>query len=421
MKKKNNLKLFVSFVVVFSTFFSSCSVSRHGSSLILPIEQNEEPVFVESNASDLMLGNERMDIYLPVLKNAKVALVVNHTSLVNGVHLVDTLANLGIEIEKIFALEHGYRGTAANGEEFDSSLDPLTGIPIVSLYGKNKKPSTKDLDGIDVVVFDIQDVGLRFYTYISSMHYIMEACAEEEVKFMVLDRPNPHGHYFDGPVLDSEFQSFIGMHNIPVVHGLTVGELAWMINEEKWINTKCDLLIVKCKGYNHQDVYELSVKPSPNLPNMRSVYLYPVLCFLEGTVVSVGRGTEYPFQRYGHPLLQIENDSFVPIPNEGSKYPKLEGDTCYGRSFYNEDDLNFRDNKLDLRLILNIYEAYPEPSDFFLENGFFNLLAGNDKLQKQIIDHCSFDEIKDSWSKDLKAYATLRNLYLLYPDSGYQN
>jgi uncharacterized protein YbbC (DUF1343 family) len=416
MIKKYNLKLFVSFVVFFTTFFCSCSVSKKGVSVVMSVENNLDAKFVHSKSKTLKLGNERMDIYLPVLKDADIALVVNHSSLINQTHLLDTLIARGIQVKKIFALEHGYRGTASNGEEVNSSVDPLTGIPIVSLYGKDKKPSAKHLKGIDIVLFDIQDVGLRFYTYISSMHYIMEACGEQKKKFMVLDRPNPNGHYFDGPILEKPFSSFIGMHQIPVVHGLTVGELAWMINEKEWTASKCDLFIVPCANYNHSDVYELTVRPSPNLPNMRSVYLYPSLCFFEGTQISVGRGTDFPFQRYGHPLLEFENDSFIPTPNEGSKYPKLEGETCFGQSYYKENALNFRKDYLDLESILDVYHRYPEKKKFFLDNGFFNLLAGTDKLMNQIKDSCSFEEIQLSWKKDLKNYSMLRAEFLIYPD-----
>jgi uncharacterized protein YbbC (DUF1343 family) len=417
MIKSVNLKLFVSFLIVFATFFHSCSVSRIGNSVILASEEQSEQVFINTIEQKLRLGNERMDLYLPILENRKVALVVNHTSLVHDQHLLDTLISRGVEVEKIFAIEHGYRGKAANGEDINSSTDPLTGVPIVSIYGKNKKPSAKDLRGIDIVIFDIQDVGLRFYTYISSMHYIMEACGEAGKKFMVLDRPNPHGHYVDGPVLQSKFSSFIGKHNIPVVHGLTVGELAWMINEEDWIEKKCDLFIVPCENYNHNDIYELKVNPSPNLPNMRAVYLYPGLCFFEGTAISIGRGTDYPFQRYGHPLLEIENDSFTPAPNEGSKYPKLEGEICFGKSYFKEEAISFRKNYLDLDPLLAVYEQYPEPNNFFLENDFFNLLAGNELLQNQIKEHCSIEEIRASWQKDLEVYKAVRGKYLLYPEN----
>lgn len=413
-----NLKLFVFSLVLFSTFFSSCLSTRVAESVVLPLETIAiSPLETKNTIYRFALGNERMDIYLPLLEDARIGLVVNHTSLINDTHIVDSLIALDLDIKKIFALEHGYRGKAANGERIDSSVDPVTGLPIVSLYGKNKKPTKEDLQDLDYIVFDIQDVGTRFYTYISSMHYVMEACAENNVNFMVLDRPNPNGHFFDGPVLKDEFRSFVGMHNIPVVHGLTVGELALMINDLGWITKKCNLFIVPCMNYSHDQIYKLREKPSPNLPNMRSVYLYPSLCFFEGTRISVGRGTDFPFQQVGHPLLKEGRDSFVPHPNEGSKYPKLEGDTCRGIAFYDEEALRYRKDRLDLSLLIDIYEQYPEKEDFFLENGFFNLLAGNAQLQQQIREQCSMEEIRSSWRDDLLKFSELRKPFLLYPSS----
>lgn len=417
MRRLSNLKLFVVYLLFCATFLLSCSSSKDGLSVLLPIEPIVGPTPTLSvQQKELVLGNQRMDVYLPFLSDAKVALVVNQTSFIDDTHLVDTLLELGVQIEKIFALEHGYRGQAANGEVVDDSIDPITGLEIVSLYGKHKKPTAADLDGIDYVVFDIQDVGVRFYTYISSMHYIMEACGEEGVGFIVLDRPNPNGHYFDGPVLEGDYMSFVGKHEIPVVHGLTVGELAWMINDMEWTTHRCELFIVPCLNYNHNTFFQIPIKPSPNLPNMASIYLYPSLCFFEGTVVSVGRGTDSPFQRFGHPYLSVKQDSFIPAPNIGSKFPKHEGQLCYGQAFNDFSTIDLQNHKLDLSYMLDVYESFPVQDSFFLANNFFDLLAGNKTLRNQIKDHCSIEEITASWKKDLAKYAALRKRFLIYPD-----
>ena len=276
------------------------------------------------------MGAARISEYHNLIKNRPIAIVGNHTSRVGDVHLLDTLISSGYSVVKVFSPEHGFRGSADAGEEVGGDIDPKTGIPIISLYGKHKKPTKQDLEGVKVVLFDLQDVGTRFYTYISTMHYVMEACAENDVKMIVLDRPNPNGHYVDGPVLEPRFKSFVGMHEIPIVHGMTVGEYAKMVNGEGWLsgNKKCDLIVIKVKGYDHSSVYELPVKPSPNLPNMASVYLYPSLCLFEGTIISIGRGTDFPFQVYGHPgiytmVVSILNQEVfrarVSIPNSKEK------------------------------------------------------------------------------------------------------
>lgn len=360
-------------------------------------------------------GAHQLSQYLPMLKSKSVALLVNQTSTVGETHLVDTLHQLGVNIKAIFAPEHGFRGEADAGEKVTDGKDAATGIPIISIYGKNKKPSAQQLADIDMVVFDIQDVGARFYTYISSMHYVMEACAENDVAFMVLDRPNPNGHFVDGPILNPEFRSFVGMHPVPVVHGMTVGEYAQMINGEGWLadGKKCQLDVVLCKNYNHNKFYELPIKPSPNLPNIRSVYLYPSLCFFEGTNVSVGRGTNKQFQVYGHPEYPYGTYEFEPQPMPGAKYPKHEDKVCKG---YNLADTPVRQlqkkQKLDLAYLIDFYQNFPDKSDFF--NSFFDKLAGTDQLRRQIEAGHEEAYIRASWSEGLKAYQKMRKGYLLY-------
>lgn len=373
----------------------------------------------------ITVGAERMEQYLPLLQNQQVALVVNQTSVVGEKHLVDALIAEGVEVVKIFAPEHGFRGTADAGESVKNGIDVKTGRPIVSLYGKNKKPNADQLRGIDIVIFDIQDVGARFYTYISTMHYVMEACAEQDKKVLILDRPNPNGHYVDGPILDPAFKSFVGMHPIPIVHGLTVGELACMINEEGWLKDglNCNVEVIPCLGYSHQSFYQLPIKPSPNLPNMESVYLYPSLCFFEGTIVSVGRGTDHPFQMIGHPKIGTNSGTgdhvFRPAPKPGAKYPKLEGQTCYGTflgnstwsDFQNMSELNI-DWFHDYHNILQKNTSEP----FFLKTLFIDKLAGTDQLRKDLLAGKTVNEIRQAWQKDLEAYKQMRKKYLLYPD-----
>lgn len=352
--------------------------------------------------------------YLSLLNDKKVGLLVNHSSLVDQTHLLDTLLSYAINITTIFAPEHGFRGIKDAGEEINSSVDKSTGIPIVSLYGKNKKPSIDQLKGLDVVVFDIQDVGVRFYTYISTMHYMMEACAEANVKMIVLDRPNPNGDYFAGPILKKEFQSFVGMHPIPVVHGLTVGELAIMINQECWLEdgVKCDLLVIKCKNWDHNSVYKLPVHPSPNLPNYLSIRLYPSLCFFEATDVSVGRGTYFPFQVIGFPEMSAGDFSFTPQSIDGmAKNPKQKGVKCYGIDFRKMATLE----KFTLKYFLSFYNQYGKMPSFKLNERWFNLLAGNNTLIKDIKQGLTFEEVELKWKDELETYDILRDKYLLYP------
>ncbi len=367
----------------------------------------------------IVIGAARTEAYLPALQQAKgVGLVVNPTSVIGSTHLVDTLLSAGVAVRQIFAPEHGFRGTADAGETVADGKDKRTGLPIVSLYGDNKKPRPSQLNGLDVVVFDIQDVGVRFYTYISTLHYVMEACAEQGIKVLVLDRPNPNGHYVDGPVLDPEFQSFVGMHRVPIVHGMTVGEYAQMVNQEGWLKNGvvCDLEVVLCDNYTHDTPYQLPVKPSPNLPNNRSIYLYPSLCFFEGTVVSVGRGTNTQFQVYGHPDSPIGDYYFIPEPMPGAKHPKLEGQRCRGFSLASTLANSIRqEGRLNLNYLIKFYEAFPDPSNFFLETLFIDKLAGTDALRKAITAGYSEAQIRASWAADLEAFKAIRERYLLYP------
>lgn len=359
-----------------------------------------------------IIGAAQFDAYLPLLKNKNIALVVNQTSMVGNTHLVDTLLAQNIAIKKIFAPEHGFRGMADAGEHVEDGIDKKTKLPIISLYGKHRKPTIEDFENIDVVIFDIQDVGVRFYTYISTMHYVMEACAEQNKKFIVLDRPNPNGQYIAGPVLDLEFKSFVGMHPIPIVHGLTVGELAQMINGEKWLKneTFCDLEVIKVKGYSHEDNYVLPVKPSPNLPNQRSILLYPSLCLLEPTIISIGRGTNFPFQVAGYPDSTYGEFNFQPVSIEGaSKYPKHENNVCYG-----EDLRELPTNTgFSIEWLLKYYQKHPSDS-FFTSPSFFDKLAGTSTLRKQIQSGISQQKIEESWQIDLNIYLEMSKKYRIY-------
>lgn len=361
----------------------------------------------------LVLGAERTTAYISGIEGKNVGLLINHTSMIGDTHLVDFLLQKNINIKKIFAPEHGFRGKADAGEKIEDNVDVKTGIQVASLYGKNKKPTPEMLEGLDVVIFDIQDVGTRFYTYISSMHYMMEACAENNVKMIVFDRPNPNGHYIDGPILKPEFKSFVGMHPIPVVHGLTVGELAQMINGEDWLEggLKCDLEVVTMEHYSHSDSYSLPVKPSPNLPNDKAINLYPSLCFFEGTKMSIGRGTQFPFQVIGYPDEKFGKFSFTPESIVGmSKYPKYKGEICYGVDLRNSKRLDL----LDLAYVIDNYKLWKKEESFF--TNYFNTLAGTDQLKKQIESGMSEKEIKKTWQEVLDKYRILRKKYLLYQD-----
>ena len=360
------------------------------------------------NAQNIVLGAERTETYLPLLKNKKVGVIGNQSSMIVNTHLVDSLLSLGIDVVKVFSPEHGFRGTADAGAIIDDGIDSKTGIPIISLYGNNKKPTREQLQEIDILVFDIQDVGVRFYTYISTLHYVMEAATESNIKVIVLDRPNPNGHYVDGPILDTAFQSFVGMHPIPIAHGMTMGEYAKMITGENWITTRCELIVIEMENYTHNTNYDLPIKPSPNLPNARSVNLYPSLCLFEGTNISIGRGTDYPFQHFGAPYLK-SNYSFIPKSGEGSKYPKHEDLVCFGT------DLRFQEDylaALNLNWIIETYKQCSEKEKFFTD--FFDKLAGTDKLKKQIIAGKTAREIKATWKEGLEEFKKIRKKYLIY-------
>lgn len=359
-------------------------------------------------AQKLVLGAERIDKILETIDNKNIAIVGNQTSVVNQVHLVDTLISLNQKIISVFSPEHGFRGVEDAGAKVDNEIDKKTGLPIISLYGKNKKPTSEQLIGIDIIIFDIQDVGARFYTYISTLHYILEACSEKNIKVVILDRPNPNGHYVDGPILEEKYKSFVGMHQIPIVHGMTIGEYATMIVGEKWIENNCNLEIIEMINYNRNNNYELPIKPSPNLPNSKSINLYPSLCLFEGTNVSVGRGTDKPFQHFGSPFLKFYSYAFQPKSGPGSKYPKHENKTCVGKNLENYPYLS----SINLNWLIESYNQTNNKEDFF--NSFFDKLAGTDKLRTQIISGLNEKEIRSSWKTGLKEFKKTRIKYLLY-------
>jgi uncharacterized protein YbbC (DUF1343 family) len=367
----------------------------------------------------LEIGAERYDSYLPLLESKRIALVVNQTSTVKDQHLVDIFHGLGIEVVKVFAPEHGFRGEADAGANIKDGVDAKTGIPIVSLYGNKKKPTEADLKGIDVVVFDIQDVGVRFYTYISTMHYVMEACAEFGVSFLLLDRPNPNGFYVDGPVLKPSFKSFVGLHPIPVVHGLTVGELANMIKGESWMTyaDKLKMTVISCTGYDHNMHYSLPIRPSPNLPNDKAILWYPSTCFFEGTTVSLGRGTDHPFMWIGHPLYPDRSFSFIPESRKGASDPPQKGQVCYGKDYTQVDLITLRHQmEINLEPLYHFYHILNAKNQFFLENNFIDKLAGTDQLRLDLVSGKTIDQIRQSWVEELIEYKALRKKYLLYGD-----
>jgi uncharacterized protein YbbC (DUF1343 family) len=356
-------------------------------------------------------GADQLNVLLPLLSGKRVALLVNQTSVIRKTHLADTLKSRHINLVKIFSPEHGFRGTADAGENINDGVDTKTGLPVISLYGKNKfKATPEQLQDVDVVLFDIQDVGVRFFTYISSMHYMMESCAENNKKLIILDRPNPNAGYVDGPVLRPELKSFVGMHPIPIVHGLTMGELSLMINGEGWLEggRKCNLEIITLKNWKHADHYSLPVKPSPNLPNDHAIGLYPSTCLFEGTVLSLGRGTQNPFEVVGHPGLNM-GYQFTPVSIDGmAKSPRLENKICYGLDLRNER----LQGKIVLRYIIDMYKAFPEKDKFFID--YFNTLAGNKELKEQIAKGISEEEIRATWKEDLDRYKRMSKQYLLY-------
>ncbi len=388
------------------------------------------------NNGSVITGAERMQVYLPLLEGKSVAVFANQTSMVKNTHLVDTLLSSGIKVVKIFGPEHGFRGDADAGEHVGDAKDKKTGIPVISLYGKHQKPTPEDLKDVDVLIFDIQDVGVRFYTFISSLQYYLEAALENHKPLLILDRPNPNGFYVDGPVLDMNFKSFVGMQAIPIVYGMTIGEYALMLANENWLSNEANAInaynkttnpttdtpfhvqVIKCKNYDHNTKYELPVMPSPNLKEMQSIYLYPSTCLFEGTVLSEGRGTDKPFQIFGHPSLPNNLFAFTPRRNAGAKKSKCFFQQCYGwnLSGNTEEILKKVDNKIQLKYLIDAYKLFPGKDTFFLKNNFINKLAGNDVLMQQIKDGKTEAEIKKSWQPGLADFKARRKKYLLYPD-----
>lgn len=388
-------------------------------------------------------GAERIETYLPLIKGKSIGLFANPTSMAGDVHLVDTLRKLGVEIAVIFGPEHGFRGDADAGEKVGNYIDEATGIPVVSLYGKKRRPSLEDVKNVDVLIFDIQDVGVRFYTYISSLQEFMEAAFEYGKPLLILDRPNPNGFYVDGPVLEPEYTSFVGKQPIPIVYGMTIGEYALMIAGENWLNEKANekynafrnsqptadtpfhFLVIKNANYDHNSKYVLPVKPSPNLPEIQSIYLYPSICLFEGTTLSEGRGTDKPFQIFGAPSLPKNLYAFTPEPNEGAKHSKHYGEVCYGWNLSGtpEDVLEKVDENIQLKWLIRAYDLFPDKSKFFIlpksgsmKNSFFNKLAGNNELWQQIRDRVPEEKIRESWQPELDQFKKIRKKYLLYKD-----
>lgn len=408
-----SFKKFISFIGLLF-FIASCSVNKTiqiknatPHSTTTETQKHIRP----TQPIDFKTGADDYKNYLPLLKDKKVGVVSNQTGiLTNGTHLVDFLVANQINVQKIFAPEHGFRGTADAGELIVDGKDTKTGLPIISLYGSNKKPKPEQLEGIDILVFDIQDVGARFYTYISSLHYIMEACAENNIPLLVLDRPNPNGFIIDGPVLEKEFSSFVGMHPVPVLYGMTIGEYAQMINGEKWLKdqVQCNLKVIPCVHYDRNASYHLSERPSPNLPNDQAINLYVSLCFFEGTNVSVGRGTEKQFQIYGSPFLPNTGFSFTPEPNLGAKEPMHKGAICYGEDLSTIEPVT----QIELKWLIKAYNTTQDKTKFF--NPFFTKLGGTQMLQHQIEEGISERKIKKSWKPGLDQFKEIRKKYLLY-------
>ena len=369
-----------------------------------------------TSKAQVRTGAERMEEFLPLLSGKRIGIVANNTSIIRNTDLVDSLLSLNVNVKKIFSPEHGYKGNYGAGVKLGN--DSISGLKIVSLYGEHRRPAREDMEDLDLVIFDIQDVGVRFYTYISTMTYVMEECARYNIPFLILDRPNPNGFYVDGPVLDTIYSSFVGLHPVPVVHGMTIAEYAWMINEEGWLKDglKCDLSYVICENWDHRKYYELPVKPSPNLPNMTSVFLYPSLCFFEGTKISLGRGTDFPFQVYGHPEYKTTEFSYTPRSIPGASVnPRYLGEECFGVDLASLPNSFFWDNSgIVLYWLIDAYDQLGNADDFF--SGYFTKLAGNDKMQKQIESGASANAIRYSWKKEIDAFKTIRKKYLLYRD-----
>ena len=396
---------FFFFVLLLGAFLTQAQAQ------IFKMDDKPKPAFVDKE--HYVSAAMQLNDYLPLISGKRIGIVANQTSIIGETHLVDALLFLGIDIRKIYTPEHGFRGTADAGSKVNSGNDEKTGLPIVSLYGKNKKPTPEMLQDIDLILFDLQDVGVRFYTYISTMSYVMEAAAENDIPVVVLDRPNPNGFYVDGPVLKAENQSFVGLHPVPVVYGMTIGEYARMVNGEGWLKDgiTCDLTVIPINNYNRNAIYELPVRPSPNLPNWESVYLYPTLCFFEGSIVSVGRGTDMPFQVYGHPDMR-GSFTFTPKSTSGASKPLLEGQRCRGENLLEyAHNYPYNTNQLHLEWII---EAYQQLSDKSFFTTYFHLLSGDKQLQRDIENGKSADEIRASWVKDLEAFKVIRAKYLMY-------
>jgi len=372
-------------------------------------------VFPGLKQAEVICAADRTDVWMSLITGKEIGVVANPSSRIGSSHLIDTLIHSGVNVRKVFAPEHGFRGEGEAGAVISDGLDPVTGVPVISLYGKHKKPTHEDLAGLDLILFDIQDVGVRFYTYISTLHLVMEACAEEGKPLIVLDRPNPNGFYVDGPILDTAFKSFVGMHPVPVVHGMTIGEYARMINGEHWLQNgvQCSLTVIPCEGYDHHTEYLLPVKPSPNLPNQTSVYLYPSLCFFEGSVVSLGRGTDFPFQVYGNPLM-TGDFSFTPRSKAGaSLHPPQENKLCHGRDLRRSGVSEIsKKPQLMLEWIIDAYGSMDRSSTFFTK--YFDTLAGTDQLRIQIQQGMPADEIRATWKGGLEKFQRMRQKYLLY-------
>jgi uncharacterized protein YbbC (DUF1343 family) len=415
---------------IFMLVVASCSAQKSQRSV------ENKPRSEQQKENGIIPGAERMNVYVPLLKGKRVGVFANQTSMVGNTHLVDTLKKSGVDVKVIFGPEHGFRGTADAGEKIGNYIDEKTGIQVVSLYGGKRRPTAEDLKDLDILIFDIQDVGVRFYTYISSLQEYMEAAMENSKPLLILDRPNPNGFYVDGPVLDPKFKSFVGMQPIPIVYGMTIAEYALMIAGERWLSEKANqkydyyrtannspdtpfhFQIIKCQNYTHNSKYVLPIKPSPNLPEIQSIYLYPSTCLFEGTALSEGRGTDIPFEVFGHPLLPKNLYSFTPKPNEGAKTSKHYYETCYGWNLHGTPDqvLLKVDNHIQLKWLIEAYELFPGRDTFFLKTNSFNRLAGNDVLMQQIKDGKTEQQIRASWAPALAEFKKIRKKYLIYDD-----
>ena len=415
-KSANKVPSFISlkmhFGFVFAVMLAGLSFSCQAGS-----RPSGEQEVAATEKSQIVLGIDRTDQYLDLLKGKKVGLVVNHTTIFsNGTHLADSLSSLGINIHTIFGPEHGFRGDADAGAKIKDGKDPKTGAPVISLYGSNYKPAPEQIRDLDILIFDIQDVGVRYYTYPSTMHYVMEACAEQGKPLLILDRPNPNGDYIAGPVLDKKYASFVGLNPVPVVHGLTSGELALMINGEGWLKNgvKCDLKVIACDNYSHKDRYELPVAPSPNLRTHQAIRLYPSICLFEPTIVSVGRGTDKQFMVIGAPGNRNYGPySFTPVPKPGAMNPLNNGKLCYG---YDLSEIDTENLGFTLKWVIEFYNKTEDKAKFFTSTSFFDKLSGTDRIRKMIVEGRPEAEILKSFDEELEAYKVKRKSYLIYPD-----